>query len=292
MTTYGVYALPDDVKEIELKTEKVSDDVLLARYCMEASEDVQRIALGRQFHPTRETRRYDFSQYDSLKLDKDLVEVEELATENGGEVIPSGSYFLKVGNLYDHPPYRRIELKQDGAVNQFSWSGTPQQCNSVTGFWGYMPNWQSAWVNSGDTVQSLTSTTLTVSNVDGADRRFSKPRFKELQLLKITDGTTTEFMFVFAKNQANNTLSIERAVNGTAEVSSPNGLTIYTWQPFDVISRYTRRLAAYYYRQRGNSRADADRPIITPNGTVLPAELPSEIVKAISSYRWVTIGGG
>lgn len=292
MTTYGVYALPEDIKELELKTEETRDDVLLARYCFEASEDVRRLALDRQFHPTRETRYYDFCDYSELRLDKDIAGVEELVTENGGRVIPADSYFLKTGERYGSPPYRRIELKQDGSVNQFSWSGTPQQANSVDGYWGYMPNWADAWINSGDTVQSLTSSLLTVADVDGVDRRFNRPRFKELQLLKIVSGSTTEFLFVFAKNQADNTLSIERAVNGTSEIASPNGLTIYTWQPFDVISRYARRLAVHYYRQRGNSRADVDRPIVTPNGTILPAGFPKEIEQAMKAYRWVSISGG
>ena len=95
MAEWGVYALPEDLKQVELKTEKDKDDTLLARYCLEASEDIRRLALDRQFHPTYETRYYDFCRYNDMTLDRDLVEVETLTTQNTAETIPSSSYFLE-----------------------------------------------------------------------------------------------------------------------------------------------------------------------------------------------------
>lgn len=288
MTNYGVYVLPHDLKE-SIKTRQDTDDALVARYCLEASADVRRIALGREFHPILETRYYDYCNDTHLSLDRDLVEVTSFTTGNGGETIPSGSYFLKSGKTYGYPPYRSIELKLDGAVSTFSFSGTPQQANAVTGYWGCMPNWGDAWLDSGDTIDSISSTLLTVSNVDGLDAMFNKPRFKQFQLLKISDGTNDEFVFVLGKNQADNTLSIARGVNGTSALASPTG-SIYVWQPPSDIARWTRRLALWYYRNRGNSRNDADRPIITPNGTVMPASIPQDIIEGVRSYRWVSIG--
>lgn len=288
---YGVYALPADLKAVELKAESNKDDDLIKRYCFEASEDVRRLSLDRKFHPVLATEYYDYEEDKPGRIDlmRDLVEVTTFTTNNTDTTIVASSYFLKAGKYYNLLPARSIELKQDGATNQFNYSGTPQQANAVTGFWGYMPNWNEAWLDSGDTVGSFAGNTLTVSNVDGTDRLFNKPRFKEFQLLKIESGSDTEFMFVYQKNQAANTLEVERGVNGTSNIASPAGLIIYVWQPFDTIARYTRRLAAHYYRQRGNSRADADRPIITPTGVVLPAEFPQEIQAAIRAYRWVGI---
>lgn len=289
---WGVYTTVHDLKTLELKTEETRDDELLASYCIEASADIRRMARGRFFHPIIQTRYYDYCLPDEIDLTRDLVEATSIKTQNGAVTVPTDSYILTGGGQTNDKPFRRVELLPNGTVTQFYWANTPRKANHITGVWGYMPNWDSAWVNSGDTVLSLSGTTLTVEAVGGADAHLFSPRFKQLQLLKITDGTDTEYMFVLAVNQGDNTLTVERAVNGSTVIASPANLSIYTWRPFDVISRYTRRLAAYYYRQRGNSRADSDRPIITPNGTVLPVEIPREITAAMSAYKWVTVGGG
>lgn len=288
MTDYGVYALYEDVKAIDLDTTETSDDTLLERICVQASRDFEKEANGRLFYPRKETRYYDMPYDTSVqRLDDDLLEIGTLTTNSGNDTVSSSDYVLSSGGEYGKPPYNLIHLLPNGTTNNWKFSGSPIQANSVNGYWGYVPHWtRGAWLDSGDTVSSLSGSSLTVSDVDGSDTLGRTPRFKYQQLLKVTGGGVTEYLYVTNKNIVTNVLTVVRAVNGTSQASSTAGATIYIFQPDEAIVKATRRLAAWYYRQKDSSKPETDRPIVTTGGMILPSALPKDVVMTAKSFAW------
>jgi hypothetical protein len=57
--------------------------------------------------------------------------------------------------------------------------------------------------------------------------------------------------------------------------------------PADV-AQACKRLAAYMYRQKDNAN-DLDRAVVVGNATVLPSDLPSDIVKLLAPYKRMTV---
>lgn len=53
--------------------------------------------------------------------------------------------------------------------------------------------------------------------------------------------------------------------------------------PVDIVHA-TKRLAAYFYRQKDNS-GDLDRAVLAGNATILPAKIPDDIKLILAPYR-------
>jgi len=297
------------------------DDTLLKRFITKASRSFDAFCHGRRFYPIKETRYYDHpggSGYFSgnissgvlvnggyvtthgdgvtvgtlpgeLLLDDDLLQVDTLTTNNGDTTISASDYFLMTGNSYNFPPYERICLKADGNQTTFEFSGTAQQANAVTGYWGYHERWADAWVDSQDTVQdnplSSSATSLTVSNADGSDILGITPRFQVFQLLRIE----SEYLFVTAINTTTNVLTVIRGVNGTTAASHVQNTTIEVYEPMEEIVEAMDILAAYSYRRKDSSGgvgSSQDRPITMANGViVMPNRLPSEVTDKLGVFK-------
>lgn len=288
MADYGVYALYEDVKAIDLDTSETSDDTLLERICVQASRDFEREANGRLFYPRHETRYYDLPYSTSeQRLDDDLLEVTTLTTNSGNDTVAAADYVLASGFEYGKPPYNIIKLLPNGTTTNWKFSGSAVQANSVSGYWGYVPHWtRGAWLSSGDTVSSLSGSSLTVSDVDGSDTLGRSPRFKYQQLLKISSGGNNEYLYITNKSIVTNILTVIRAVNGTSQLAGATGATIYIFQPDEAVVKATRRLAAWYYRQKDSSKPDTDRPIVTSGGIILPGSVPKDVTMAAKTFAW------
>jgi hypothetical protein len=56
----------------------------------------------------------------------------------------------------------------------------------------------------------------------------------------------------------------------------------------EKVKHAVRRLVAFVYRQKDTS-SDLDRPLLTGDGvTVMPSQLPHDVMKLIKPYRWRT----
>jgi len=59
----------------------------------------------------------------------------------------------------------------------------------------------------------------------------------------------------------------------------------------DDIRHWTIRLAVFLYRQRESS-ADLDRPLLTADGvTILPSQIPNDVLQGLRGYRQLTLMG-
>jgi hypothetical protein len=60
-----------------------------------------------------------------------------------------------------------------------------------------------------------------------------------------------------------------------------------TTAPADI-THATCRLALWYYRQRDSS-TDLDRPMLAEGVTILPSQVPADVLAILESYRWRTV---
>ena len=251
MANYGVYVTMAELKA-ELSRDDIKDDNLLKSKCFNASRLFD-LACHRHFFPVYETRYYDhpgdyvsaFTAINNsrLLLDEDLLAVDTLTTDNGGTTIASADYILRRGKSSNFPPFNNIELKTNGTTTIFSYSGTPQESNAVTGWWGYHEDWGNAWLDSGDTVQddplSDSATTVTVDNARN---------FEPQQLIRLG----TEYAYIESINTTAETLTVKRGVNGTTAASHLQDTTIYIYQVQSDISEIVKQWAVFLTRLKNS----------------------------------------
>lgn len=299
------YITPQNLRVTELDSSNEKDDNILAELCLEASRDFERMCSGRVFYPYKNTRYYDHPsqrghEYTTIILKDDLLQVTSFTTNNGATTVPAGDFFLRTGprGFWEHPPYDRIELEygSTGYSTGLNWSSTPQRANTIAGFWGYVPDWgesvsaASCWTSTGATVESATSTTLTLSALAGVDAYGLYPRLSKYDLVMWYNSTYAdmEMGFVIDIDEATDTITVTRGVNGTSTDTPSGSPTLYKFKPEGSIVRAVRKLAAFYYRGRQTSRADIDRPIITATGAIImPSALPKDVVEVVQNYQGI-----
>ena len=188
----GVYATVEQVKEYLLGQEDlpelVKDDQRIARICYQVSRSLERECKQRRFYPLRAARHFDHpAQSNQIWLGDDLLEVITLTTNNGNTTISASEFYGMQGQSYQ-APYSRICLKEGGSPANFTYTGTPQQANSIDGLWGYHDDWAEAW-QPVDMVQDdpleVGATVVNVADVDGLDEMGFEPRFLVQQLIRL-----------------------------------------------------------------------------------------------------------
>lgn len=303
---YGVYATAWQVAQyIDTYDEPsyvVEDDRFL-RFTVQMSRKFDTLC-KRHFVPFRETHRYDhpsdalaqslrsggFEVFpNELLLDKDLLSLISLTSGNGNVTITSSSWLLKNGYSYNYTPYDRIELKVNAAITTFTYSGTPQQSNTVVGLWGYHEQYSDAWQLL-DTVQdgsgiSAAATSFTATDADAFDELGLKPRFQAQQLLRFGSSDSGEFAYVKSVNYSANTVTIVRGVNGTTAASQSNGTEIYVYRPPADIEHAALILATHAYRRKDSVGADSDQPFAASGVLALPPRMPAEVVDILKAYK-------
>lgn len=275
----------EEIKDLSLGTEKGADDAKLKSFCLEASDTLEVLAHGRRFGPSLDTVYLDLPENAScLRLGgRDLLEVTTFTTGNDGYTLASTDYFLKNGEDYGNPPYNLIEMSADGNYPNLLYSGTSQQSQKIIGWWGHVQQWDSAWKATSYGVSAISGNTLTVKgNVDALNVLGTEYQYPVLGILKID----SELMLIGSRNPDDNTLTVERGINGTTEAAHAEDAEIYLFLPDKNIRRIARRLASWFYRRKTQAKGDIERPIVTPSGVVLPAKFPVEIVDAMDRYRY------
>lgn len=120
----------------------------------------------------------------------------------------------------------------------------------IAGTWGFHRSWADAWLDV-ETVQdnplSSSATTLTVSDVDGADAYGRTPAISAGALLKIE----SEYLEVTATNTASNTCTVRRGVNGSTAAAHVQTTTVSVFQVEEDIRQVTARQAAFMYARIG-----------------------------------------
>lgn len=193
-----------------------SDDARL-RSCIESASVALDIAFNRRFQPYTATRYYTAKASRALKVD-DLLSVTTLKTlttnANGtrtyGDTWSTTDYDLWP---YDAPddrePYTQIEVNP-GGLYTFPTNALGVE---VSGVWGYHLDTLSV----ATTAEALDTSETGVDVSSGAS-------FKTLQTVLID----AEQMYI--TSISNNTLTVERAINGTTAAAHNTAETVYVYR--------------------------------------------------------------
>lgn len=270
------YVSYQEVRE-ELDLQEVASDKLIARMCEDASRRLD-LATRLFFYPQREERFFDHQRAERLRLDRFLLEVEVVKTNNGNTTIPS--YFL----VPHHPPHFKIDSDLSDGSSYFTYTSTPQKAERITGVWGYHDDYDNgAWRDSGDALQAdvgASDIELAVSNVSGADAWGRTPRFRPQYTIKVG----SEFMYAWQVETEGEKLKVVRGINGSVAASHSASDPVYVWVPSAGIFEAALRTASWMLK-----RKDANTGNITaiPELGMMetPAGLPPEVKELVKSYR-------
>jgi hypothetical protein len=221
-----------------------AEDARLLMALKAASAQIERHA-GRGFSPRRAQidHTIDAQNPTELLLDDDLLQLISLA--DAGGTINLADVLALPG---DESPGSVLIVTSGRA---FTGALTPLRAVRVNGIWGWHDNTSQLWRSSGDTVRdnplSNSATTLTVTDANAADGEAESPRFQVGHLLKIED----EYLRVTAVNllTGDDTLTVQRGVNGTTAASHAQGMAISTYQPPADVVNLVLSWAAWVYQQ-------------------------------------------
>lgn len=258
------------------------DDARLQRAAVNASRAWDRWTF-RHFYPLQATRYYDYTPGSQLKFQADLLEPLTVTTQNGAVTITADQYYLLCGGRYDLIPYDRLELRTDKGIC-FSFAGTAQKANAVTGIWGYHPDYGNAWELSGDAVQNTagldaSGTSLQVTATDVPDLDGLMPLFQRGQILRVED----EYLHV-RRIMSPTIMLVTRGANGTTAATHAKGKAISIWRPWPDVWEAVCELAAYLYDLKDSQVYDVTATAET-GMMVIPKGIPAQVKLAVRAYR-------
>lgn len=213
-----------------------------------------------------------------LWLPDPLLVVESVVNGSAG-ALATGDYATLGMDPPNPTPWNAIHLL-DGM-----WARDDDPAGiQVTGLWGFHANYPNeAWTTSGDTLQNAvddTTTTFEVADADGPDALGVTPRFSPGQLVQV-DQEWVEVRAVDAASSPN-TLTVQRAVCGSAPADHDVGASLGTWTAEPDVVRAIARWTALAYTRRGAF----DTLTIQGMGMVkFPLDVPQEARIVADYYR-------
>lgn len=258
-----------------------------------------------EFEPRIETRYYDATRdnidwyYNSVNLDRPLLSATTVKVGNTTLTQWNGNYDdINSADYYLSPRARSPYFALQGTKAFLPWNPLyylpslylPQvylQSISVLGVWGYREFYPSqGWVASGDSVQNVsgidaTTTSITVTSVNGAFYDGTSPRFSPGMLLQIE----SEWMALENTNANTNILTVLRGVRGSTAASHSKDTPISVWIPEPNINRAALRWVAYLYHRRAVYEKVS---VETPTGIAsqFPQDVPEEIAHILREYTF------
>jgi hypothetical protein len=282
---------------LKLATAETADDALLQTFITWANQTLNAIRRGDVRY---ETRYYDypiqagnaFGVYDAetwvqqmnaagllsqgkLMLDDDLLALVSV-TNGNGEDLPTTALITEPPNIY---PKHILRIKRGSEYRwQMGDNGEREQVIAVTGWWGYHPDYGSAWTLT-DAVQSnpLSAVATSVTVTDGG-------LFQTGQLVKIED----ELLTVTAANPTTDSLTVTRGANGTAAAAHVQTTPIYRYTAWGNYALAATRLVVWRYRQKDANVFEKTTSFET-GVTIVPAAIPADIQALLPPRRQVTL---
>lgn len=288
--TGTVYATLDQAKSyMSFASQNTLDDEKLIGFLNRASRSVDKYT-RRRFFPLRETRKYDYSLSDEIRLDWELLALDSLYTQNGASQIPNGILLLQTGRNYNYGPWDKIVIRSDSGSG-LNYSGTDQQANHVQGFFGYHEDYSNAWIDTGTSLAAsyaASSTSLSLAGagsagVGASDMNYEAPRISIGDLLMIGD----EMMNVVAGSGANQSI-VKPFANGTSANNHASGTAIYKFAPEPDINWATIQLTSWLYGQ-GMSPYENKTAFIQLGTISIPSAWGTSIKDKIDRFRRTTL---
>jgi len=277
MTTYGDYTTVHFARSMYLSSDKSGDDNLILSFIRQSSREIDRLS-GKKFFPTVESRKFDVPKDggSDIYLDADLLTLLSITNGDGSSI--SLSDVILIGN--NDVTKNIVRLPQINGL----WlpdGSTEEQAITITGVWSNLYDPTAGWLST-DTLDAdmLDSDIAFESVVD---------RFKSGDLIKID----SEFMYVLSvaspgDGETKDTVTVERATNGTTAASHESSSTIYMWNPGYEIQMLTAISAISYYQLRSNPLTSS----YTADGVTIytPKDITKFIKNKLADLRLLRIG--
>lgn len=233
---------------IKTGTDDASDDLLIRQLISAASKYVHEYC-QRSFVPVWGAREFDaygdyVESHALFLVQDDLLALTSITNGDGSAIQLSDTVLYPL----NHYPKNSITLRQ-GCSTPFTYDTDPLGAITVTGAWGYHNDYDSAWIDTLDTVQDapLTAgaTAIAVVDADGVNAD-GQLRFEVLQYLRIED----EVVQVTAINANTNMLTVRRAALGTTAADHVTATPITSYQPMEDVVMACTSLASWLYQTR------------------------------------------
>jgi hypothetical protein len=252
-------------------TTDTTDDAVIESLLESASRYVDD-ETGRVFYPFIQNRYYDVPQGRELLLDEDLLEVITL-TNGDSTTMGASEYDFVPKNIY---PAYGLKIKD---ISSYMWQsnsqGSLENAVSVLAIWGYRQKYSGAWKVGGTLGAAIATVGATSATMSAGHTLVTG------QIWRIDNEILTGSV-------ATNTLTIERAFNGSTAVTHDNGAAVYYWKPEEGARNAVLEIAnSSYHRRFGRSTSDA--VTVTAAGVVIsPRDVPAQARAFIYSHRSIT----
>lgn len=244
---FYTFAALDDLRLLlGLRADETSDDRRLLDLLTAASTGIEQLT-GRRFLPRRAVFTLDAPRAGApLLLPDDLLQLISLSDARGE--IPLDDLTLNA----DQPPYYAIE-----SASGWQWQNSRRDALTITGIWGWHPDWPRAWIGSNDEVRDdlLTgaSGSVTVVDVAAADVMARTPRFQVGQIVRIGE----EYLQVTGRDEDTHTLQVLRGVLGTTNTVHALYSAISVYLPPPAVMQAALIWASALYRGHESPPPDA-----------------------------------
>jgi len=253
----------------QTSTTETTDDGVIESLLESASRYIDD-ETGRVFYPYVQTRYFNVPQDRELPLDEDLLEVITL-TNGDSTTMSASEYYLVPKNIY--PAYGLKITDISAYMWQSNSEGSIENAVSVLAIWGYRQKYSVNGWKSGGTLGAAISTTSATSATMTAGHTL------------LTGQTWRIDNEIVTGSVSSNTLTIERAFNGSTAATHLNGATVYYWQPETGARNAVLEIAnSAYHRRFGRSTSDS--VTVTAAGVVIsPRDVPAQARAFIYSHR-------
>ena len=249
----------------ELAASSTVDDAKVLNYMGIVTQRLR--GFGYDFEPQYATEYFTaFSEYTNLSRG-----TLELINGNGQRmllasstdvpsIVSDNTAFTYGTQVFSWPrgasPIKTLRLNDADYTNSTTW--LPRGGRAfydtilITGWWGYREQYETfGWLASGQTILNVGGitaggTSITVTNVDGADALLRIPAFSAGNIIRIEN----EIMLVLSTDTTANKISVRRGMNGTTAAAHAAGtaISIWEWEP-DIVQAATRQVALLYARK-------------------------------------------
>jgi hypothetical protein len=250
-------------------TTDTTDDAVIDSLLESASRYIDS-ETGRVFYPYIQARYFDVPQSRELLLDEDLLEVITL-TNGDSTTMSASEYDFVPKNIY---PAYGLKIKD---ISSYMWQsnaqGSLENAVSVLAIWGYRQKYNVGAWKAGGTLGAAIATTSATSATMSAGHTL------------LTGQTWRIDNEILTGSVSSNTLTIERAINGSTATAHDNGTTVYYWQPEAGAKNAVLEIAnSAYHRRFGRSTSDS--VTVTAAGVVIsPRDVPAQARAFIYSHR-------
>lgn len=238
----NLYATPTEIKNA-MPNSGVSGvttyDTMLRRTAERISRLIDRYC-NRSFFPYIATRYFE-GDGELLWLRDDCYSIDSVgySTDYGVTftTLTDGTDFIGSvsGSLNPLQSFNSLRIVPSSGAAIGSWT-SGYKAVKVVGTWGYAEDRGLGWEDSQDAgtgALGTSATSVTVGDIDGADKYGFTPRLEAGKLIRME----SEFMEMTAANTATNVGTIVRGVNGSTAASHVDATQIDIWKPPEAIKQ-------------------------------------------------------